>query len=72
MGELYLMNKFINNRIMSNYTIELPDGFVIDTEKSTDTKIVVKAIVEQEQKTECKTYEEIQAHNKWKHTPSGD
>lgn len=50
---------------MNNYTIELPDGFVIDTEKSTDTKIVVKAI-EQKQETECKTYEEIQAHNKMK------
>lgn len=47
-----------------NYIIELPDGFVIDTEKSTDTKIVVKAV--EEQKTECKTYEEIQAHNKMK------
>ena len=47
---------------MNNYTIELPEGFVIDTEKSTDTKIVVKAVIE-EQKTECKTYEEIQAYN---------
>lgn len=46
---------------MNNYTIELPDGFVIDTEKSTDTKIVVKAVVEE--KAECKTYEEIQRYN---------
>lgn len=43
-----------------DYTIELPDGFVVDTEKSTDTKIVVKAV---EQKTKCKTYEEIQRYN---------
>ena len=45
-------------------TIELPEGFVIDKDKSTDTKIVIKAVVEE--KVECKTYEEIQAYNKMK------
>jgi hypothetical protein len=42
-------------------TIELPEGFVIDKDKSTDTKIVIKAI--KEERPRCKTYEEIQFYN---------
>lgn len=42
-------------------TIELPEGFVIDKDKSTDTKIVIKAI--NEERPRCKTYEEIQRYN---------